>query len=243
MTPKLRQILKWLPIKRRRSLTPGIAIFGINLFIETRRSQNQSFYALEQALKLNAMTVLDVGSGDGEHARMFATHGAEVDCIDYGTSIYANQAKEFTPSQRIKTLNIDFNAFIPSKQYDLVWASHVLEHQRNPGIFIEQLIRCCHPNGRIIITVPDPHRIMCGGHLSSWTPGLLAYNIVMCGIDLQSSAMIRGSHEFSISFQPKRFSLPQLSYDYGDLRKLQPYLPSTMSEGGDSWIKWGSKFL
>jgi len=30
----------------------------------------------------------------------------------------------------------DFNAMIIKKKYDLVWASHVLEHQQNVGMFI-----------------------------------------------------------------------------------------------------------
>ncbi|CAA9499015.1 MAG: hypothetical protein AVDCRST_MAG91-945, partial [uncultured Sphingomonadaceae bacterium] len=30
-----------------------------------------------------------------------------------------------------------------TRRYDLVWASHILEHQRNAGIFIDKLVELC----------------------------------------------------------------------------------------------------
>ena len=230
----VRFILNQLKINIRYQITPGISILGFNLFFDRRNGppKFRSMYALDYVKKLNPKSVLDVGSGGGYHANYFKLNGSKVTCVDYGTSIYATESK----IDNLNVISVDFNKFIPPEKYELVWASHILEHQRNIGLFIEKLIECCSVNGHICITLPDPHRNLWGGHLSIWSPGLLAYNIVLCGIDLSESTFIRGTNEFSIIFKPIKISLPSdLTYDSGDLLKLSPYLPGAISENTDPW--------
>jgi hypothetical protein len=84
--------------------------------------------------------------------------------------------------------------------------------------------------------VPDPHRHLWGGHLTIWSPGLLAYNIALCGVDLSDALFIRGTQESSIIFQLKKVLLPEdLTYDLGDIDKISHLLPSSLSEGDDPW--------
>jgi hypothetical protein len=111
-----------------------------------------------------------------------------------------------------------------------------LEHQRNPGSFIEKLIECCSSDGYVVITVPFPHRRLWGGHLSLWTPGILAYNIVMCGVDISGAQVFYGYRETSIIFKPLRVVLPDLTFDNGDLDVLAKYLPKFARENFDPWI-------
>jgi 2-polyprenyl-3-methyl-5-hydroxy-6-metoxy-1,4-benzoquinol methylase len=223
-------LAKIIPIRRRKALTPGIAAFGINLFYERQAPGWQAQYALEYSLKLKPRTVLDVGSGGGRHARLFCENGAQVDCIDFGTSIYSAENNNQKTHPSIRTFHMDFNEFQAKERYDLVWASHVLEHQRNVGQFLDKLVNCCAPDGHTIITVPDMHRVLCG---------LLAYNCVLSGVNLRHSKCIRGSHEFTLIFQPHRITLPRtLSYDFGDIRLLAAYLPKILTEGGDPWVYW-----
>jgi trans-aconitate methyltransferase len=133
----------------------------------------------------------------------------------------------------------DFNSYsAPERKFDLVWASHVLEHQRNVGTFLDRLVDCCGDGGFICITVPDPHRHLWGGHLTLWSPGLLAYNIVLSGLDISAAKFIRGTNEFSILFTPKKVSLPRLTFDYGDLKLLEAYLPGQLTEYADPWRVW-----
>jgi 2-polyprenyl-3-methyl-5-hydroxy-6-metoxy-1,4-benzoquinol methylase len=230
----VRFILNYFKINIRSQITPGISIFGFNLFFDVRKGPHEfhSVYALNYVKKLNLKSVLDVGSGGGHHANQFKLNGFDVTCIDYGTSIYATESK----IDNLKIINVDFNKYKPTKKYDLVWASHILEHQRNVGLFLEKIIDCCSDDGYVCITLPDPHRNLLGGHLSIWSPGLLAYNIVLCGVDLSKSNFIRGTHEFSLLFRPIKFSLPNdLTYDWGDLIKLSRYLPQNLSENKDPW--------
>lgn len=214
------------------SFDRGFSAIGINISraksIPVKRGDN----ALKYCVKLFPKTVLDVGSGGGEHAKVFAENGSVVTCIDYGTSIYAKKAI------KLKNVNIiceDFGDWLSKEKYDIVWASHVLEHQRNVGIFLEKLIHFCAKEGNIVITLPFPHRNLWGGHLSIWSPGILCYNIVLCGIDLSDAIILYGYHEFSVIFSPKIVDLPDLCFDNGDLEKLIQFLPIGFGENSDSW--------
>src|SRR5258707_1308659 len=110
-----RQVLGVAKLGIRYSVVPGVSLFGYNVYWEGRRMRPRSSYALEYALALKARTVLDVGSGDGSHARAFRAAGAQVTCVDFGTSIYARQS-----ASDISTLHIDFNKFEPRDKYELV---------------------------------------------------------------------------------------------------------------------------
>ena len=229
-----RKVLNLFKINVRYQITPGISILGFNFFIDPikGRPKYRAVYALEYIKAINPKTVLDVGSGAGWHAKELQASGAEVTCIDYGSSVYAKTSA----AEGLNVIRIDFNKYTPARKFGVVWASHILEHQRNVGAFIERLVDCCDADGYVCITLPDPHRNLWGGHLSIWSPGLLAYNVVLCGVDLSGAVFIRGTNEFSLLFKPVRFSVPEgLTYDSGDLVKLAPYLPSPLGENADPW--------
>lgn len=216
-----------------RTVSPGFNFGSVNIrFQRPNLSYERAGEALIYALSLHPKNVIDVGSGGGFHANSFAKSGAEVDCIDFGTSVYAKNSSY----QNLSIRHGDFNAMDISEKYDVVWASHVLEHQRNIGLFIDKLISCCNKNGKVIITVPVPHRRVLGGHLSLWSPGLLIYNVVMAGIDLSESIVLKGREEYSLVFSPKRVELPGcITFDKGDIKKLAPLLPSFINEGADQF--------
>ena len=72
--------------------------------------------------------------------------------------------------------------------------------------------------------------------MSLWSPGLLAYNVVLCGVDLKEAVFIRGTDEFSLFFKPVKVELPKdLTFDNGDLIKLSEYLPQDLTENTDPW--------
>lgn len=70
----------------------------------------------------NFNTVLDVGSGAGEHSRFFKLFGKQVFSMDLHED--ADYVGDF--------LTYDFD-----RKFDAIWCSHVLEHQRNVGQFLE----------------------------------------------------------------------------------------------------------
>ena len=185
-------------------------------------------------MKINS--VLDVGSGGKEHAKTFANNGFDVLCVDYGTSLYAKAST----IDGVKTVYCDFINFKSDTKFDLIWASHVIEHQKNVGLFVDKIIELCSDDGYVCITIPDPHRHLWGGHLTLWSPGLLAYNIALAGLDISDAIFIRGTLETSIIFQLKKAILPDnLTFDSGDIEKISHLLPSSLNEESDPWnIKW-----
>lgn len=238
MNEKLKHKIKKLSklgLDINKSFDRGLSAFGLNISLPKHSYTSQSKVALNKCLLFKPSAVLDVGSGGGQHAKAFAEKGAKVTCIDFGTSIYA-QNTNVKNSERIEVINIDFQQWNPIEKYDLVWASHILEHQRNVGSFIEKLIDCCKPDGHIAITVPFPHRNLWGGHLSVWTPGLLAYNCVMCGIDISESPIFYGYREISIIFKPIKIILPELTFDNGDILRLKKHFPKGFTENSDGWF-------
>jgi SAM-dependent methyltransferase len=206
-------------IRRARAPAPALSAF-------------RGWPALQACLGLDVKTVLDVGSGGGEHAKAFADAGKQVTCVDFGASIYAKTAA--TP-EGFQVIHGDFNAMEIEGLFDLVWCSHVLEHQMNAGLFLRKLHACCAPGGWVCITLPVCHRALWGGHVSLWTPGLLAYNLALTETDISAARLIHGRREFSMLYQPKAASLPPLTYDSGDITALAPLLPDWCREGADGW--------
>lgn len=215
------------------SLDRGVSVLGLNIARSHHPEAPFAAVALKRCLSLSPNSVLDVGSGGGQHAAAFAAIGAKVTCIDFGTSVYA---KDATDHEGVTVVHTDFALWQSDRQFSLVWASHVLEHQRNVGQFIEKLLSCCAPDGWIAITVPFPHRRLWGGHVSLWTPGLLVYNVVLCGIDLSAASLFYGHREISLVFKPQRATLPPLTYDSGDLNALANLMPCGFKENADPWL-------
>jgi SAM-dependent methyltransferase len=212
----------------------GVAAFGY--WLRPSRGKGQAGFrganALERCLRLEPASVLDVGSGGGEQARTFVAAGCEVTCVDFGSSTYARNAM---PVSGCKLIQGDFSILSFDRQYDLIWCSHTLEHQPNANAFITKLNTLCTPGGWVCLTLPVCHRALWGGHLSLWTPGLLAYNIAFAGFDVSGAELIHGRREFSLLYQPKAVALPALTFDSGDIDLMRPFLPKWCREGKDSW--------
>ena len=70
-------------------------------------------------------SALDIGSSHGNHTKIMRHFGLSVDQIDK----YENNAE----------INNDFNTYNFKKKYDVIFCSHVIEHQRNVGFFLDKI--------------------------------------------------------------------------------------------------------
>lgn len=142
-------------------------------------------------------TLLDVGSGRGEHARAFRFMGRDVTTLD---PVFDADIKE------------DFlTADLP--QFDVVWCSHVLEHQRDIGRFIDKMITCCKPNGLICISVPpeiNPHFLLC--HPNQFSVGLLLYHLILAGVDCRNVRALTYGYNVSVIVPNVKNGLPRQSW-------------------------------
>lgn len=165
-------------------------------------------------------TVLDIGSGEGIHSRLFAEAGKEVTAIDYGKSPL------FRENASVRQIIADFNTYDFGCQFDCVWASHVLEHQLNPNLFLKRIHSLTKEGGYVAITVPPLKQMIVGGHVTLWNAGLLLYHLVLAGFDC-SDAHVK-SYGYNVSVIVKKRTvdvMPLLCYDRGDLRAIRQYLP------------------
>ncbi|MEC7120496.1 MAG: class I SAM-dependent methyltransferase [Pseudomonadota bacterium] len=175
--------------------------------------------------------VLDVGSGGGEHADVFEAAGHHVTCVDFGRSVYYQQRQEALAKRQI--IYADYMQMQLPQQYDVVWASHVLEHQPDSGAFIQRLMQDCKPNGWLAISVPPLKHEIVGGHLTLWNAGLLLYQLAFAGINCRDAKVMTYGYNISVVVQNRPIERPALDYDAGDVDRLAAFLPEGFVEHTD----------
>jgi SAM-dependent methyltransferase len=168
-------------------------------------------------------SVLDVGGGAGEHGEVFHAFGKHVTSIDYGKSVYFERR-----DPRREVIVGDFNTLELARRWDLVWCSHVLEHQLNPHHFLQRLHAATTEGGVLAITVPPAKSEIVGGHVSLWNPGLLLYRLVLAGFDCRQARVRCYGYNISVLLEKRSIVLPELAYDCGDLRRLRGFLPAAL---------------
>ena len=171
-------------------------------------------------------TVLDIGSGSGDHAAIFESAGKKVTRFDFGKSRAFD-----TDSQTEKTIIGDYLNHQFGRLYDCVWASHVLEHTVFTHEFIVKITKDCRPSGWIAITVPPAKPEFVGGHVTLWTPALLLYRMVLAGIDCREAKTYRYGYNISVIVknQPNGVVLDDLAWDLNDIDRLKEYFPEDVN--------------
>jgi SAM-dependent methyltransferase len=182
-------------------------------------------------------TVLDIGCGAGQHSDAFLQRGKKVTAVDYGKSIYFERNKS-----RITVRIGDFNTMTFDQQFDCVWASHVLEHQLNVGLFLRKVFAVTREGGVVCITVPPYQPEILGGHVTLWNAGILLYNLVLAGFDCSGASVLRYGFNISVIVQKRTAVLPELAFDNGDVDRVAAFLPAGFHEGSSGDIcayNWG----
>jgi SAM-dependent methyltransferase len=179
-------------------------------------------------------SVLDIGSGRGEHSRFFRHFGKEVYSINLtGDADYVG----------------DFTQMTLDRQFDVVWCSHVLEHQRNVGVFLEKVYAAIRDGGILALTVPcHPRERMIDGHLTSWNSGLLCYNLILAGFDCRDARILQ-TYELNLIVEKKRALLvqngvaspPVMTTPLADLAQFFPFPVKTTSNAEVCDVNWGER--
>lgn len=185
----------------------------------------QAFLRMVDSLERGA-SILDVGSGSGFHADLFR---------DEGFSVITNSL--IPPADIIGDFLGD--EFLPQLDgaVDGIWASHVLEHQVDPGAFLRRCFAILAEGGVLAITVPHDRRDLAGGHVIAWSEGLLAYHLVLAGFDCSRARV--GLYSRQLSFVVRKVSRPPvegLINDKGDLEKLAEFFPWPVRHRGTAFL-------
>ena len=143
----------------------------------------------------------------------------------------------------------DFNKLVLDRQFDVVWCSHVLEHQRNVGNFLERIYAAVKDDtGILAITVPvhPRQRLLCG-HITSWNAGLLCYNLVLAGFDCSKARALQTAYELGLIVRKERAVAPEIgpsaAFHMPDqLDKLAKFFPFPVGQSANAEIldvNWG----
>lgn len=182
--------------------------------------------AMVKLLKMDFSSVLDIGSGLGEHARVFRRLGKDVTTID---SYYDADIKS------------DFNIFPFRRSFSCIWASHVLEHQLNVNMFLKKCFHLLEDGGIFAVTVPPMKPNIVGGHVTVWNAGLLLYNLILAGFDCRAAAVKVYGYNISVIVRKRKADFTGLNYDRGDIEKLAQFFPLKVEHGFNgnlSSINW-----
>ena len=83
-------------------------------------------------------------------------------------------------------LDVEFDT-----QFDAIWCSQVLEHQRNVGFFLNKIYDDLKEGGVLALTVPfesGPHLNF--GHCNHFNPLILIYHLVMAGFNCSDISLL-----------------------------------------------------
>jgi trans-aconitate methyltransferase len=162
--------------------------------------------------------VLDIGSGDGEHARILRDSGLSVTTVSLQP-----------PADHVG----DFLQWDSRQRFDAIWACHVLEHQVNPGLFLVACRERLHPGGVLAVTVPPAKHEIVGGHVTLWNAGLLLYQLILAGFDCRRARVGTYGYNISVLVQRADAELPALRHDAGDIERLARWFPLRVRHGFD----------
>ena len=118
----------------------------------TDRSQNRFLHeTLWDETKLRGKLVLDAGCGSGRFSEIALSLGATLIAVDYSSAVDA--ASENLTSHNLIIAQGDLAELpIPSESLDFIYCIGVLQHTKQPGKILAELIRCLKPGGEMTLT-------------------------------------------------------------------------------------------
>ncbi len=104
------------------------------------------------------MRVLELGYGDGLVTQALLQAGVELTVLE-GSSELVNVARREHPELNcVHTLFESYNPE-PDQHFNLVLASHVLEHVDNPSLLIQRIYHWLSDEGQLIAVVPNKNSV------------------------------------------------------------------------------------
>lgn len=99
-------------------------------------------------------TVLDVGCGSGDNARVLKERNCTVDGITISENELV-QASKYLNKGYLHNLGNGLPDEVKLNQYDFIICSHVLEHICYPENLLIDIWNCLQPNSKLIIALPN----------------------------------------------------------------------------------------
>lgn len=103
-----------------------------------------------------AATLLDVGCGDGSFLAQMAARGWSVAGVDFDPAAAAAACAAHGLEVQVGTID---SVVASGRSFDVVTASHVVEHVPDPERFLAQCRRVLKPDGSVILRTPNASSI------------------------------------------------------------------------------------
>ena len=120
-------------------------MFDINFLNELRAFETDKVIKL---IPPKTKTILEIGGGTGEQARILTSHGFSVTSVDVQDSNYSTH-KVF-PITVYDGQNLPFE----DNSFDFIFSSNVLEHVKDIGPFHEEMLRVLKPGKQCLHIMP-----------------------------------------------------------------------------------------
>jgi SAM-dependent methyltransferase len=180
-------------------------------------------------------TVLEIGSRNGVVARAMAFAGKNVTTCEILDTYDASFSGDY--------LDLKVN-----NPFDAIWCSHVLEHQRYLGRFLDKMFDDLKDGGVLAVTVPAALSPLLQGHVNIFTPGLLLYNLICAGFDCTDAQVKTYDWQFSLIVRKRPNGVPRTSFgserllgnQLGGVPQLNSLFPEPFRSGFSAdGVAWG----
>jgi SAM-dependent methyltransferase len=147
-------------------------------------------------------TCIDIGSGYGVQTDILRHAGLDVFQLD-----------KYCPSAEYQ---VDFLEYIFDQKFDVVFCSHVIEHQRNVGNFLDKIYDILSDEGVLILSAPKHEAdTMIEGHLNCFKTPYFIQHLLHAGFNLKDGKYLScGKIEnAAIVFKDLNFNLEDRELD------------------------------
>jgi len=122
-------------------------------------------------------TALDIGSGMGVQAEIMRQAGLEVFQVDK----YSESAD----------FQVDFIEYEFKHKFDIIHCSHVIEHQRNVGAFLDKIFDILEDDGLLLMSAPKhPAETLIEGHLNCFFTTYFIQHLIHAGFDCKKGKFL-----------------------------------------------------
>lgn len=126
-------------------------------------------------------TCLELGPADGQMTSLLLNHFKFVTSVDGSESFCKNLSEEFKGISGFKVENYLFEEYEPSESFDVVLATHILEHITDPVYVLRRIRNWLSPHGVLIVLVPNAHSLH---RLVAVKMGLLEFSNQLNDLDM-----------------------------------------------------------
>ena len=174
-------------------------------------------------------TALDIGSGLGVQTEIMRHAGLKVFQVDK----YSETAD----------FQVDFIDHKFRQKFDIIYCSHVIEHQRNVGAFLDKIFDILEDDGLLLISAPKhPAETLVEGHLNCFFTTYFIQHLIHAGFDCKNGKFLSCGPIENAAIVPKarNFCMSERhedGYRWTDEHQERSFLPlKNTGLNSDAWF-------